>query len=646
MNVRAAAWNVPLVLAVAAALSACVVTACGGGDGSVPTSSGAAAPPPPSGPGPPPPAPSTASCAAGSGSLNLQASAVRGSGISPLLVFFDATGTTDGAIKANTTTFQDVYYSWNFGDGGASGTGTWAYGANPGKNSRNTATGGVAAHLYVTNGADTPYTVTVTAYDGTNTASCQLAVTAYDPSGSSGFPGTETTCVSASGTPTAGSDGCPAGAAVLNTASVTTALGSRYMGAGRRVLFKCGDSFSGSSPAVAGVKWSIGAYGGCENSTSNRPIITGGNLNVHMQATGDGRIADLDLESNGAKSAVWIADNFDYVNYQMTLYNLLSSGNNESFYVAQCSQCGYVQLVQTGMRNNQGTFVNYAENNQSQWGSNSLYNNINYQAMLGGSYNGQGAPNSGAGIETVRVSACRMCVFSNNTIENANNVGAVLKLHNGNTKNSAGTWTGVYTELIEISDNLFSGTSGAQLVETSPQNGVTDERLRNIVIERNVFAPAAGSGSGRELLVGAVNETVRDNVFYGPSTRGVQIARRGLEPVPQFVEVYNNTCSGLGSCADFSGDNFAAPGIDSWAMNNLCYKGTCVGDNGTGNTVSNNSPNTSADPGFIDGSGTFSTIADFKPTSNYSGASDDVPVYYDALGVAWSPDWELGALHP
>ncbi len=63
-----------------------------------------------------------------------------------------------------------------------------------------------------------------------------------------------------------------------------------------------------------------------------------------------------------------------------------------------------------------------------------------------------------------------MCVFANNTISNANDVGAVFKLHNGNTKDSSSTWTGVYTELIEISDNLFSGTSGATLVETAPQN--------------------------------------------------------------------------------------------------------------------------------------------------------------------------------
>ena len=36
------------------------------------------------------------------------------------------------------------------------------------------------------------------------------------------------------------------------------------------------------------------------------------------------------------------------------------------------------------------------------------------------------------------------------------------------------TWSGVYTELVEISDNLFTATSGAQLVETAPQNSAVD----------------------------------------------------------------------------------------------------------------------------------------------------------------------------
>src|SRR6202000_3345295 len=104
--------------------------------------------------------------------------------------------------------------------------------------------------------------VTVTARDATHTASCQLEVTAYDPSRSNGFAGTNTTCVSASSTPTPGSGGCPAGAAVLSSSGSNSALSSA-MGNGKRVLCKCGDTFNGDNASLGGKTWSVGAYGGC-----------------------------------------------------------------------------------------------------------------------------------------------------------------------------------------------------------------------------------------------------------------------------------------------------------------------------------------------------------------------------------------------
>jgi hypothetical protein len=590
-------------------------------------------------------APTPLACSGTNGPLTLKAHAVRSAGISPFLVFFDATGTTDSSIRGNTTAFQDVSYSWNFGDTGASGIDTWAYGAHRGHNSRNTAIGGVAAHLYVTPGVDTAYVVTVTAHNGANTASCQLEVTAHDPAGANGFAGTKTTCVSSSGTPVAGSGGCPAGAAVLRTSSASSVVNSSLNG--QQILFKCGDTFSGGA-TFGGTTFSIGAYGGCQGSSSNRPIMTGA-FSISSGTVSDGRVADLDFENTGNYAVATVAGN---ELSQLTLYNLNSKGNDTSYYWAQGTQIGLIDSVMTGMGSKIGTFVNYGQNNCLNYrpcGSTPVYNNINYQALLGNSFNGQGAVNGSGGIETVRFSACRLCVIENNTFENANHIGAVLKLHNGNTYNTQPTWTGQYTELIEISDNLFTGTSGAQLVETSPQNGVTDERLRNIVVERNVFAPT--TAGGRQILVSAVNETVRDNAFYGQianPTWGVQVAARGIEPVPQGVEVYNNTCHGGGACVGFSGQNFAAAGINSYAKNNLFYSpggGSTVSDGGSGNTVSNNTVSPTSNPGFINGSGTFTLISDFTPTANYAGGTS-VPVWYDAIGALLSLTWDLGAVHP
>ena len=597
-------------------------------------------------------------CSASSGPLTLKASAVRDSGISPFLVFFDATGTTDSSVSAKTTTFQDVSYSWNFGDSGASGTGTWAYGANPGKNSRNTATGGVAAHLYITPGVDTAYTVTVTARDGTNTASCQLGVSAYDPSRANGFAGTKTTCVSASATPTPGSGGCPAGAATLNTSSFNTALGSSHLGSGKRVLFKCGDRFTGTDQSLSGVQWSVGAFGGCEGTQANRPIFSSpNNSNAALlvdSASGDGRIADIDFEGGGSgNGAVGSVGTYTKVAYQITLSNLYSNGNSVSYWSSQGAQWAFIDSVMTGAKNI-GVFVNYGANNPTEWSGN-LFNNLDYQALIGNSFNGQGMPNGSAGIETLRISACRMCAIENNTVENSNDVGANMKIHNGNTSNSLSTWTGIYTELLEISDNRFGGTSGAQLVENAPQNSGDDERLRNIVVERNLFSTNTGAQGGRMILVSAVHETVRNNVFYSginssqSAFYGAQIARRGVEPVPSGVEVYNNICYQVQRCAGFDGQSFSAAAIDSFAQNNLFYNPasghTTVTNNGAGNTVTNNTATPTNNPAFANGSGNLSVISDFKPTANYSGGTS-VPVWYDALGVPWPSTWDLGALHP
>jgi hypothetical protein len=595
-------------------------------------------------------------CSASSGGLALSAKVSRSSGVSPLLAFFDATGTTDSALTGNTTTFQDVTYSWNFGDAGTSGTGTWAYGSNPGKNSMNTATGGVAAHLYATSAGDVPYMATVTATDGANTTSCQLAVTAYDPSGPNGYPGTATTCVSSSGNPVAGSDSCPAGANVSNQSSFVSALNSSL--SGRRVLFKCGDTFSGDNVTVNGVNFSIGAYGSCVGTTANRPIFSdsGGagqiTLGSGNNVTYDGRFSDLEMQGNGrAQFAIYTGGNYDYS--QITINNLVSNGNGGiSIGNFRGTQWGLISTVVNGMISKQAVFFNTSANNclngstAYNCGGTPAYQDIDYLAMIGSSFDGTGAQDAGDGIETVRVEACRLCVFENSTFSNANDIGAVLKLHNANP-NSQATWIGQYTELVEISDNLFAGRSGAQLVEIAPQNAVTDERLRNIVVERSVFA---GTEANKSLLLSATNATVRDNAFNSSlagTNFGVQIAERGIEPVPQAVEIFNNTCYFGAACAGFDGNNYTAPGVNSYGENNLFYNllgGTAVVNTGTNNKVSNNTTVATLNPGFTVG-GNFLVISDFKPTANFSGGTS-VPVFFDALGVPWPPTWALGAVHP
>ena len=100
---------------------------------------------------------------------------------------------------------------------------------------------------------------------------------------------------------------------------------------------------------------------------------------------------------------------------------------------------------------------------------------------------------------------------------------------------------------------------------------------------------------------------------------------------------------------DFDGIAMRAPAINSVAQNNLFYVPagghTTVVNNGAGNTVSNNTATPTDNPGFTNGSGTFTLLSDFKPTANYVGGAS-VPVWADALGLLWTLPWDLGAMHP
>lgn len=609
----------------------------------------------------------TQNCPLVSGTLSATAKVTRSVGISPLLVFFDATGTTDTSLTGGTTAFQELQYSWSFADAGPSGTSTWTNGSSPGRNSKNAATGAIAAHLYQTAGKDAPYQATLTVKSATATVSCLVPlVIVYDGASANGFAGAKTTCA-ATALPVAGAGGCPAGAQVLATASFNTALGSPYFGAGKRVLFHCGDRFAGDGATLNGVTWSVGAYGGCEGTKVNRPIFndpgSAGAIIVGYTA-GDGRIADIDFEgaSTGAAAVTTNGGNTQ-INYQISLVNLTSTGNSASFAWSQGAQWGLIDSAMNGMRTSIGTFVNYNENNPSTWAAGNAFKNLDYQAIVGNLLNGIGNQSVGSGQEVLRISACRLCAIENNTVENANAIGAVIKLHNGNTNASlAIPWSGVYTEWVEISDNLFAGTSGGIPVDIEPQNNNDDERLRNLIFERNLLTGNTGAWGGSQMRTAVVNETIRNNVFV-MNSGGAQIypeyaieaGQLGIEPAPANLEVYNNTCfiptpqDNLQGCFALNGFAMKGPPLSSVTKNNLLFAvsgtHTMIATAGAGNVQSNNSPNGAASPGFANGSGSYGVLADFKPTANYAGAAA-VPVYTDALGAPVGPTPYLGAVHP
>ena len=128
-----------------------------------------------------------------------------------------------------------------------------------------------------------------------------------------------------------------------------------------------------------------------------------------------------------------------------------------------------------------------------------------------------------------------------------------------------------FTEQIVMSDNKFTGGAGVDwTVTVGPENAQSNEKVRDLVVERNWFAPHPGQGVA--LMLWAQDVTVRNNIFNLTGTgggTGMAVERRGVEPPPANVHAYNNTFYS-NSTGGFRPIQFAE-GSGMVAKNNLGY---------------------------------------------------------------------------
>src|SRR6185295_10650609 len=122
-----------------------------------------------------------------------------------------------------------------------------------------------------------------------------------------------------------------------------------------------------------------------------------------------------------------------------------------------------------------------------------------------------------------------------------------LKLHGPyfSTDRSSFAW-GHYSEKVIISDNTFSGneagSSSCISVALAPENAESDQRVRDVIIERNYFI--AKARTYLNLWLCGSDLTERNNIYNmsgGLSCRAVEVGPRGIEPIPQRVCSYNST---------------------------------------------------------------------------------------------------------
>lgn len=500
--------------------------------------------------------------------------ASRTSGVAPLTVFFDTSGTT--AAGKTSRPFHELEYRWNFGDADIK----WTRGSRPGVSSKNVANGPLAAHVYETPGT---YTATVTVFDGTTPTRRQVSITVDNPN--TVFSGTKTVCFS---TGVRGFGGCPTGAQQVRTSDFATAINT-YKGTGKRLLFRRGETFTSGAMALIAVTGPgiVGAFGA---ATDPLPVLhsTANATSIQLSSNKtpglrDWRIMDLNLV--GANGGMSYGVSFGGGINQVTLLRLTTQkqriGVISDVFVLDwfnktASTAGHKAWDQLALVDSTITAVLH-----SSVGADKGYGT--YMAgerfFYAGNYIDNTASASVSDVSHVgRFPYLAKAVISNNTLMHPGPTEHLIKLHapgwatTGVGHNGIG---GGYSRWIDISDNKIVGSGNNWLIAVGPQNAQSDERVKDVISERNWFV--AGAGMQIAQIFFASDVTVRNNIVDatgGSSTQtGTYVGKRGVEPAPARIGVFNEAYySGKAlSSGQFAGVSLASGVTGVVAKNNAAY---------------------------------------------------------------------------
>jgi hypothetical protein len=474
---------------------------------------------------------------AASSSLTLSVTESVASGVAPLAVFFDATASTS---TETTRPFHDVTYWWDFGDtsAGAWGNGT---GANT---SRNSAYGPVTAHLFETAG---DHTVTLWGYDGVTLTSTSktITVTAADTE----WAGAKTVCYSTNTDFT----GAPAGCVqVPNVTDISASYLANKGTGNKRHLLHDGQTFAIASRLdidVAGPSM-IGKFGsGADpiiSSTLSATSVIGLSKSTTPTGVSDWRFQDFTIDCGNRNNSSAFASNGSY---SKMLFNRV-----------YMTRCGYGLLMSGSTLNALNASVPYTH---AMWdqvymvdstiydlytsasGPNAIFANASRVAVMGNNIN-----NNGNGEHGIRFQYCNRGVFSSNTIQGIAATKVNLTIRGapyGGDVTQVGP--GVYSEKVVISDNYMIGGASVGMVGFGPQNGISDERGRNFLFERNYLVGTATTQNTVQICY--EDFTMRNNFLSLPAGAGggyfFGAQPSGQVPCPTRVHIYNNTCYHAGN---------------------------------------------------------------------------------------------------
>lgn len=272
----------------------------------------------------------------------------------------------------------------------------------------------------------------------------------------------------------------------------------------------------------------------------------------------------------------------------------------------------------------------------------------------------------------MRIPTMTKGVINNNTLSNAKFNKSLLTLRAPQYIGSPAVPKKTYTEYAMVTGNKFQVGTDTSAVTVMPKGPDTEERHRYVRFSDNLFISGANTGS---LLSIDASDTdlIENNVFdmsnaVGGTAFSFSQASASINPAPRNSRIFNNTfvkrnasptCDGVAvKCGGFVGIFVGLGSTNMLVANNLVYaplafsnppgwfpltsvrdqtSGGVTGAQGTyGNSSDAQMINTN--PNFLNGSGLWNAISDYKPnctgTTYPCGAGVQVPIVKDARGVA------------
>jgi hypothetical protein len=476
------------------------------------------------------------------------------------------------------------------------------------------------------------------------------------------FAGANTICFS----PSDYTD-CPVDATHVTTSDFASAINT-YQASNRRLLFRRGETFSASTSAAINKTGPgiVGAFG-----AGASPVVQmSGNQTILKLSSGstpgikDWRVMDLDFDGNSGSAVIGIDADGEFNQLLALRLNLRNMMRGIA---------ATVSILDWWNTHGQSGHKIYSEWSivDSTIVSSANYANSDWRIFLAnakGNIQGNYLDNFGTGgSHTIRTSYMGKGIISNNYIARAGATQHALKLHaptwcdntvtpgcnytNDTMTSTVFTIGTGYTEKVVISDNKFVGASNAWTVSMGPQNGQSDERVRDVIAERNWFV--GGTGTQVAIESSATEVTIRNNICdttVAASHLCFSIGQRGIEPPPNNAHIYNNTLYS-GSTGSFAGVSIDTTPTNVSVINNLgssplassatMVNGTGASgfvamSNSTGSQIKSTTPGWVTSPPLVP--------MDYKLTSgSYAlGIGASVPVFSDFF-LQTRAGFDLGA---